>query len=262
MFGACAESKIKIKVMIKNIIKWVLIVIGVLVFSLLITGWYLHESKPVGQPGPEAEALAQKMLAAIHKAEWDSTGAIQWTFKDMHTFLWDRRDHLVSVQWGDTKVLLRIGDQTGKAWEDGVELQQDALRKALDKAWFLFCNDSFWLNAPAKVMDEGTERSIVELENGQQALMVQYGQGGVTPGDAYLWKLDEQGLPLSWKMWVSIIPVGGLELTWEDWITLSTGAKIAQWHKGPIFDLDISNLKAASSLEQMSLGEDPFKEIR
>ncbi len=248
--------------MLKSILKWVLIVLGVLLLGIVAVGWYLHEPKPQGQAGPEAEALAEKMLTAIHKSDWDSTGAIQWTFAGMHDYLWDRDAHLVQVKWGDTRVLLRTTDQSGKAWEGDTALKDNALREALNKAWSFFCNDSFWMNAPAKVMDEGTKRSVVEMEDGRKGLLVQYTEGGVTPGDTYLWILDEEGLPQSWKMWVSIIPVGGLELTWEDWTDLSTGARIAQLHKGPVFDLVISNLKAASSLEQMSLGEDPFKGIR
>ncbi|GJM32027.1 MAG: hypothetical protein DHS20C18_10280 [Saprospiraceae bacterium] len=248
--------------MIKKSIKWILIVLGILVLGLVAAGWMLNKPIPEGKPGPEAEVLAQKMLNAIQKEEWDSTGAIQWTFKSLHTFLWDRQENLVQVEWGETKVLLRIWDQSGRAWKADVELEGEDLKKALEKAWSYFCNDSFWLNAPAKVMDQGTKRSIVDLDNGQKGLMVQYTQGGVTPGDTYLWILDEQGLPQSWQMWTSIIPIGGVELSWESWTSLPTGAKIAQLHKGKLFDLDISNLNAATSVEELGLTEDPFASIR
>ena len=54
---------------------------------------------------------------------------------------------------------------------------------------------------------------------------------GVTPGDRYLWVLDEQGLPTAWQMWVRILKIDGLEATWEDWVTLPAGAKISTRHR-------------------------------
>jgi len=114
------------------------------------------------------------------------------------------------------------------------------------------------LNAPAKVFDPGTSRSIVELKDGTQGLLLSYSSGGVTPGVAYLWLLDEQGLPQKWKMWVSIIQIGGVEATWDDWTTLSTGAKVATNHKlGPL-NLTITELKAAQSWQELGLEQDPF----
>jgi hypothetical protein len=35
-------------------------------------------------------------------------------------------------------------------------------------------------------------------------------------------------LPKAWRMWVSIIPVGGLETTWEDWKTFQNNLKLQQ----------------------------------
>jgi hypothetical protein len=74
-----------------------------------------------------------------------------------------------------------------------------------------FNNDSFWLIAPFKLRDAGTTRSIVMQDN--QALMITYALS--TPGDSYVWFVENY-MPKAWRMWVSIIPVGGLETTWED----------------------------------------------
>ena len=73
--------------------------------------------------------------------------------------------------------------------------------------------------------------------------------------------LDEQGLPTSWKMWVAIIPIGGLEFSWEQWKKTSTGAQIASFHKSAILDLDIANLKAAADLKSFGFETDPFQSI-
>ena len=99
------------------------------------------------------------------------------------------------------------------------------------KALEYFYNDSFWLVAPYKVMDEGVIRSLVQTEEGK-ALMVTHTTGGATPGDTYLWYLDEKNFPAKYQMWVSIIPVGGLEFTWTDWKRFDGGVWLPQNHEG------------------------------
>ena len=165
------------------------------------------------------------------------------------------------MNWDDKEVLVILDETTGKAWENGKEVVGDAGDKLVKAAWSHFCNDSFWLNAPSKVFDPGTERKVINLPNGEKGLLITYKSGGVTPGDSYLWILDKNGLPTSYKMWVSIIPVGGMEFTWEDWTTLSTGAKIATNHASKVLDIDISNLKAARDLATFGITKDPFRPI-
>ena len=65
--------------------------------------------------------------------------------------------------------------------------------------------------------------------------MVTYTRGGSTPGDSYLWKLQPNGFPESFKMWVQIIPIGGLEATWDDWQLVESGAFLPKSHQlGPL----------------------------
>jgi len=71
--------------------------------------------------------------------------------------------------------------------------------------------------APYKIFDPGTERRIVNYKN-KEALLITYTRsGGTTPGDSYLWILNEKFLPTSYKMWTRIIPIGGVSATWSDW---------------------------------------------
>lgn len=244
-----------------RILKWLLGIIAVLFLALFIFIKVSSETMPTGTTGAEADALANKVLAAIDKPAWDTTGVVQWTFKGAHHFLWDKKRNLVKVNWDDNEVLVVLDETTGKAWKNGVEVTGDEGDKLVKAAWSHFCNDSFWLNAPAKVFDPGTERSIIDLPNGKKGLMITYKSGGVTPGDSYLWMLDDNGLPTSYKMWVSIIPVGGMEFTWEDYKTLSTGAKIATNHASKVLGIDITNLKAATDLASFGLSNDPFQPI-
>ena len=245
----------------RKVLKWAGIVLGVLLIAGFIAALAVHQPLPQGQAGPEADRLARQMLEAIHKDAWDSTHYVRWDFPGGHQYVWDKFRQLVQVEWGGKRVVLRTSNQSGKAWEGGAALQGEAAEKLLKKAWSFFCNDSFWLNALAKAFDPGTARSLVELDGEKKGLLVSYSGGGVTPGDAYLWELDEEGLPARWKMWVSIIPVGGLETSWEEWVTLETGARIATRHKAGFFTVALENVRGGNSLAAIGLSQDPFRSL-
>ncbi len=244
--------------MIKKILKWTAIVIGVIVLGLFIFGWLKNEKVPSGSPSAEADALANKVLATIDYAAWDSTSYVQWSFPGGHDYLWNKDTDMVRVKWKNNEVKLHTKTVLGKAFQDGTEVQGETADELIQTAWGYFCNDSFWLNAPAKVFDPGTSRSLVTLKDGREGLMIRYESGGVTPGDSYVWILDENGLPTAWKMWVKIIPVGGTELSWENWTTLSTGAKISQTHKSAGPTLELTNVKAAMTWQELGETEKPF----
>ena len=246
--------------------KKVLKILGILIaiFVLAIVGFmvWMNESQPTGEAGQQAEVLAQKMLEATNKKAWDTTYCVQWTFKDVHHFFWDRKRNFVEVKWENNKVLLHTKSVTGKAYTADKLLGEEEAKPLISKAWEYFCNDSFWLLAFTKTHDEGVERTYVKQDDGQDGLMVSYASGGVTPGDSYLWLLDENGLPTSYKMWVSIIPIQGLEVTWENWEKLPTGAMVATSHKlANGMDITITNLKASHEYKDMGYEGDVFEEL-
>ncbi len=244
-----------------KVLKWLGIGLLGLIVTAIIAGMILSEKKPKGVASAEADELAKKMLSAINYEAWDSIKIIRWDFANQHQFAWDKELNLVQVIWGKYKVLLNTKEVAGKAYENGVELSGERVDKLVQTAWSHFCNDSFWLNAPSKIFDEGTKRSIVQLKDGREGLMVEYASGGVTPGDAYVWILNEQGLPIAWKMWVKMIPIGGVESTWEDWKTLLLGAKISTGHKIAGYYLKISHVEAGQDYELLGLEEDLFEPI-
>ncbi len=245
--------------------KKLLRIAGIIFAVLLLIGLgaYLIYNKPLpeGTSGPEADRLANKMLTAVGAENMDKSNILTWTFAGSHHYVWDRERNLVEVKWGDNQVLLNLDEwEKGKAFEDGKAVTGDALDKKRGKAWEIFCNDSFWFIAPTKVFDEGVKRSVVKDEEGNDALLVTYTSGGVTPGDSYLWILDDSGLPKAFRLWVSIIPIGGVKATWEDWKTLDTGLKVATKHKlGPV-PLPITNT-AAGTLAELNITQDPFAAI-
>lgn len=207
-----------------------ILILGLL--GLVVLGYSLNDPRPQGQPGPDADALAQSMEAAVNKEAWDRTGAVRWSFFEKHHYVWDRKRGLVELRWGDSRALFRTADQTGRVWSDGTEQTSEDAKKALSAAYAYWINDSFWLNPVVKFFDPGVERALVKLEDGRDALLVSYASGGVTPGDAFLWIPNPDGLPEAWRMWARVIPIGGIETSWEGWIELSTGAKVSTQHEG------------------------------
>jgi hypothetical protein len=129
--------------------------------------------------------------------------------------------------------------------------------KLIKKAWEIWVNDAFWLNPVSKIYDPGTSRSLVPTAEGNFGLLVEYSSGGSTPGDVYLWEVDSTGLPYKWRMWVSIIPMGGMEATWENWIETDTGVKISTLHKMSGMELKLTDVKTAADLVTLT-GEDIF----
>lgn len=246
----------------KKLLKWGGIVVLVIVAALFVVRLTAHKPLPEGTEGPKADSLASCMLQAINDSAWEETGAVAWTFPGGHHYLWDRDRHWVRVEWGKHMVLLEIDSKTGIVWKNGAEITHDPKQqKLLEKAWQFWVNDSFWLNAPSKVFDPGTKRYWVEQEQGKPSLLVTYTQGGNTPGDSYLWHLDQDNLPVSWQLWVRIIPVGGISFSWEDWKRLSTGAMIATAHKSSFLTLELKNIKGAKFVEMLNDGKDPFSPL-
>ncbi len=168
-----------------------------LVLVAAVAYFVYDEARPVGTTGPAAETLADKMLAAVNKSAWDTTAFVAFDFDGRQRHRWRRDVDSVEVRWKDYRVDLYTEDVSGRASEHGSQMHGTNAAEVLAKAWAHFCNDAFWVAAPFKVRDPGTERSVVTMDDGREALLVTYASGGVTPGDAYLWHLDETGLPES-----------------------------------------------------------------
>ena len=229
------------------------IVVGVVVFftlpSLLFFAFVYfkyNEELPNGVQGAEADALATKMLQSLDYQAYKETDSIEFTFKNRHHFKWHKSGNTSEVYWKNYRVSLDFDDTSKhRAFENEQEVTSESKEKLIQKAIALFNNDTFWVVAPYKVFDVGTERRLVNNSDGSQSLLVTYTSGGSTPGDSYLWHFDSQGKPKSFQMWVDILPIGGLEATWSDWVTTDSGAQLPSFHKLMILGLDISNIKTS-----------------
>ncbi len=245
--------------------KKIFYVMGALILVLLVIILVIriayHEPRPQINDGQNAEELAQRMLQAVNKEAWDTLAYIGWSFRDQHHYVWDRVKNDALVKWDDYEVHLDPDEIQGIAYKRGQLLEGSKLSKAIQTAWNYWCNDMFWLAAPFKIRDPGTSLKIAEDEDGKTGLLVTYESGGVTPGDSYLWFLDESGLPSGYKMWVKIIPIGGVYTSWEKWQTITGGAKVSSFHQGNIgaLKLEITNIRGGNTWNELGLDNSPIQ---
>ena len=227
----------------KKLLKILGILLIILIAFLAIAYVSLNESMPEGQAGAEADAMAERMLEAVNYSAWEATDNVSWHCRGGHLYEWNKAEKVVTVKWDSHEVILNTNTQTGIV-SNGENYSYEEVNNLVQTAISFFNNDSFWLAAPYKVFDPGTERRIVELKDGGTGLMVTYTSGGSTPGDSYVWILDENDRPVAIKMWVQILPIGGLEFSWENYITLASGAMIAQDHLiGGGMNVELTNIK-------------------
>jgi hypothetical protein len=234
-----------------KVLKWIFIVLLAIGLIGYIGYLIIDEDLPQGEKGEKAEQLADKMLSAVNDSAWQEIAVVEWGFSGKHHLVWNKDRHWAKVSWENYDVFIKLDSRTGIAFAKGKKIERDELLNSLlEEAYAIWANDSFWLNPITKIRDAGTERSYVpQKDNGIEGLLVSYKSGGVTPGDSYLWLVDkETGIPEFVKMWVQIIPVGGVKFSWEDWYITPNGAKISQTHKS-IFTVEISELKTWSKFE-------------
>ncbi|WP_298420731.1 hypothetical protein [uncultured Kordia sp.] len=223
-------------------------ILGIIVLVLLLFAFVYftyNEPLPKGVSGPEADALATKILNAVQHEQYKNTRYLSWTFRDAHHYIWDKDQQKVEVSWDTVKVNLNLKEpKMSIVSVDGTKTTPENASKYIEKALAYFHNDSFWVVAPHKVFDKGVTRSIVSLEDNETGLLVTYKSGGTTPGDSYLWLLDKNYRPKAYKMWVSIIPIGGLYVTWDNWQPTKSGITLPTAHSMFILNIPIKDAKA------------------
>jgi hypothetical protein len=219
----------------KKILKVFIVIIITIMAAMFLGIYIIQEPLPEGTSGIEAEATADEMLKALNVQAYRALEEVSWTFRRQHHYVWNKKDNHVKVRWDNNEVHLDLADQNHEV------ISGEDTRENIDKALAFFYNDSFWLFAPYKVRDNGTERKYVALESGH-GLLVTYKCGGVTPGDSYLWILDSNYRPVAWRIWTSNVPLDGLRFEWKEWNQYN-GVWIASSHKAlGILDVRIDEI--------------------
>ncbi len=246
---------------LKKAFRWLLVGIIAIAAGLFLVGCWLHESRPGGMAGQRAEQMAHDMMQAAGAEAWKTTGAVRFNFAGKHKHVWDRLNKRAAVEWDDCRALLSLETKEGRVWCEGKEVRAvEEIKEHLADAYSYWVNDAFWFAAPFKAFDGGTARRIVQDGEGTQ-LLVSYGSGGLTPGDAYLWTIGKSGRPSAWNMWVSIIPIGGVRASWEGWIRTETAVWISTRHAiGPL-TLRLENVHTASEIASLKGYEHTFDEL-
>ncbi len=231
-----------LKILLKSIV--VLFILGAITSGILYAVY--NKPLPQGKPGVAADSLAHKMLKAINYNAYKDTRYIEWKFKNgTHRYKWDKQLGVARVEWDNYRVLLNLAHpEKSSVFDKDILVNENSRTELIEKAVSKFNNDSFWLVAPFKVFDSGTERSLVALKDGSDGLLITYTSGGTTPGDSYLWKLGTNGFPESFQMWVDIIPIGGLEATWDSWQIMESGVFLPTAHELGPMDFQMEDVNA------------------
>ena len=227
----------------KKVFKFIGILLLLLIVALGVYYFANNEALPEEKKGKEADALANKMFNAINIDAFENTEILEWNFRGQHFYKWYKKENIVEVSWDKNNVILHTNQvEKSEVFVNDLKVENNEILK---NARDFFNNDSFWLIAPYKIFDTGTERSIVNY-NGKEALLITYTSGGSTPGDSYLWILDENYVPTSFKMWTSIIPLGGVSASWSDLKNTESGIKLPTKHTLSLFgmELNLGDVKA------------------
>jgi len=111
----------------------------------------------------------------------------------------------LEVSRGESTIKLKeLDSHNPTSWVDSPAQHADKWNKVAPsaeparaaEAWGWFINDSYWLFAPAKLMDSGVNRQLDD----QGRLVLTFGDVGLTPGDRYTLTIDrDRNLVTHWE---------------------------------------------------------------
>jgi hypothetical protein len=156
-----------------------------------------------------ADSTAYRVYEALGGPEaWNALNYLRFTFaiesngnrRPIAHHLWDRQKGDYRVEWssdsGDTTfvVLFNIDTQEGSAYANGEQLSPNRTDEMLEQAYRRYINDTYWMLAPVKLLDDGVHRRYLpDSSTAESAVLhITFGEVGLTPGDQYWHYIDRE----------------------------------------------------------------------
>lgn len=242
-----------------------IVVIGVV--GLLVFYFTYNEKLPQGSDNATGDKISQEMQETLGIKAWNKTRYISWTTSNERYYIWDKKEGLAKVSWSGNEVLLNLNTGESIVKIKGVEISHlEKKEKLVYLARDYFEADKYWFSAPYEVFESDVQRSMVLLEGqSKRSLCIQYSDTHDSrSGEAYIYILDENNRPLTWKMWNDRFYLDGLSSDWIDWQKSSTGFWYPSSHKSQFFGykIDIQNMLTGKRFKSIGLKTDPFKSLR
>jgi hypothetical protein len=169
---------------------------------LVLLGLAAHPRAEHPAPDPRAVELAASVMEALGgQAAWDNTRYLRFDFaveregrKLVRSHTWDKwqgryRLESVTPEGKPAVVLMNLHDREGDAWVDGQQLAGEEEKKALERAFGAWTNDTYWLLMPYKLRDPGVLLAAAGEETSEvgtwDKLHLRFENVGLTPKDQY-----------------------------------------------------------------------------
>lgn len=192
-----------------------------------------------GELAGSAEVLADHVIAASGGTNW---GKVEWVEFDFvvvrggkevlrANHIWDVKRGMDTVSWGGKSLTIDLSAKPANADE-----------KAAFSRW---TNDTYWLLAPLKLKDGGTNLELLTpvpyAGRTLERLRVSFQAVGLTPGDVYTWYIDPQtSLPVAWDYQPT--PTKTTRFSWDGYMTVG-GLTLATQHFAAGTEIRIENLR-------------------
>ena len=155
-----------------------------------------------------ATILADKIMYAMGgRKAWDQTRYLSWNFFGKRKHWWDKQEGNVRIEDPNEQliILMNIYSKEGNVQKSGrIMTNKDSISQYLEKGYYYWVNDSYWLIMPFKLKDTGVTLKYIREDTTQKGdrsdvLQLTFKDTGVTPQNRYeVWVDVESRLIKQW----------------------------------------------------------------
>lgn len=239
----------------------VFFIILILCISLAAGGLFIMKAaQPTeGTEGEQADYYARMIQNAVNRQGWMSTGVLSWSIFQQQ-YLWDLRRGLVRVKTPEYIVYFSVSRKYQLATtHKGKKIVGSLGDQIIEEAYRFWLRDRLILEPTQSFFDPGVRRFLVNKDTKEEGLFLNYTEGGVTPGDSFLWRVNAKGMPQGVRIWSEEMSIlKGVEIQFSGWRKLKTGLKVSTIRTLGSMSIEI-NVQADFSLKQfIGSNKDPF----